>query len=75
MSAYVGALVAVVGLLLVPASGPKVKRRHVGLRRGLIAGLSYGAGLAVLVESSPEGGTWPGVTQRGVAVAITLVAA
>jgi drug/metabolite transporter (DMT)-like permease len=70
-----GAALSVAGLVLVSAGGAKVSGALTGWLWGLAAGLGYGFGMAVLVETSSAGGSWPAVSQRGVALAMTLIVA
>ena len=70
--ALLGALAALVGLLLVTASGSSRERVRAGLFWGLASGLSYGFALTVVIETSSDSGVWPSVSQRVVAVVLMV---
>lgn len=73
--AVVGATVAFVGLAIIAAgSGDRIGLRS-GLTWGVASGLSYGAGLSVLVEVSDAAGVWPAVSQRLAGTIVLGVAA
>ena len=71
--AVVGAAVAFGGLGVIATEAFDISRLRAGLRWGLMAGLSYGFGMSVLVEASDAGGAWPAVSQR-VSAAVVLCA-
>jgi len=74
--AVAGALLAFGGLVLITVGGGG-QAIHVptGLRWGVASGLGYGLGLTVLIEASPESGSWPAVSQRIVAFALLVLVA
>lgn len=62
--AIAGALVAMVGLIVITLGGSRPANFAEGVRWGVIAGLGYGVGLSVVIEASDASGAWPGVGQR-----------
>ncbi len=62
-----GAATAVVGLLFVTMGGSEASNVGEGLPMGIVSGLGYGSGTALLIDVSSDSGAWPLVTQRGVA--------
>ena len=72
----VGVALAVLGLVLITKGVGVVGRIRPGLLWGTGAGVSYGLGLSILMETEGASGSWPGTAQRLVAclvaVALTL---
>lgn len=73
--ALIGALAALVGLVLVTASGSSRERVRAGLVWGVASGLCYGFALTVVIETSSDSGVWPSVSQRLVAVVLMVAVA
>jgi len=71
----VGAGIAFVGLAIIAAGNGDAIGLRKGLIWGAISGLSYGAGISVLVEVSDEAGVWPAVAQRCVGTVVLGAAA
>ncbi len=69
--AVVGAAIAIAGLGLITTGGGRTAHVRVGLRWGVVSGLAYGIGFAVVLDTSADAGAWPAVWQR-VAAAILL---
>ena len=61
---FVGAAVAIGGLIFITTGCGPVRDVAVGLRWALVSGLGYGFGLSVVIEASEESGAWPAVAQR-----------
>ena len=70
----VGAVAALVGLLLI-TSGGTARNVRTGLTWGVLAGCNYGFGLTVVIEASAASGAWPAVSQRAVAFVVLVVVA
>jgi len=70
---YVGAALAVTGLMFVTIGGSTATNVAGGLPFGLMSGIGYGLGTLVLIGVSDEAGTWPVVTQRITAFATVAV--
>ncbi|MEO6651307.1 MAG: EamA family transporter [Ilumatobacteraceae bacterium] len=70
---FIGAAVAIGGLLLITAGGGPVRDVQAGLRWAVASGLGYGFGLSVAIEASAESGAWPAVAQRAVAFVLMAV--
>ncbi len=68
--AYVGVLVAVVGLVLLTAGGQTGANVRAGLQWGLLAGMSYGTGQTLVIDVSSESGAWPAASQRLAALSV-----
>jgi len=66
---YVGAALAIIGLMFVTIGGSAATNVAGGLPFGTMSGLGYGLGTLVLINVSDEAGSWPVVTQRLVAFA------
>lgn len=62
--AWVGALVAIVGIVIISVAGGSARHVWVGLAWGLVSGVLYGVGFAMVIETSPDAGAWPATTQR-----------
>lgn len=73
--ALIGALTALAGLVLVTTGGSSRERVRAGLAWGLASGLSYGAGLTFVIETSSASGVWPTVGQRVTAFALMIALA
>ena len=61
---YVGAALAIVGLMFVTIGGSAATNVVGGLPFGTMSGLGYGLGTLVLINVSDDSGSWPIVTQR-----------
>ncbi len=73
--AFLGAGGAVVGLVLVTVGGGVGSNVAAGFPLGLISGLGYGVGTALLIEADDASGQWPVAAQRATAfVAIAVYA-
>ena len=70
-----GGALAVLGLVLITTGVRAVGGVRSGLMWGTGAGLSYGFGLSVLMETEGASGSWPSTAQRLVACAITVLIA
>ena len=70
-----GVGVAVLGLVLITSGVRAVGGRRSGLLWGTGAGMAYGLGLSVLMETDGASGSWPGSAQRFVAAIITVALA
>lgn len=73
--AIVGAVVAVIGLVVVSSGGESPSRIRAGVMWGLTAGTAYGLAIASLVEVSEDAGNWPAFSQRVAAFVITAAIA
>lgn len=73
--AVLGAGVALAGLLLITIGGGGARRIGVGLLWGLLSGVAYGVGFAVVIEASDSAGAWPAVGQRVAASALMIAVA
>jgi drug/metabolite transporter (DMT)-like permease len=62
--AVLGAVVAVAGLLLITMGGGGAHHLRAGLAWGLLSGVAYGSGFAVVIETSSGAGALPAVGQR-----------
>lgn len=71
--AVLGAVAAVVGLIVITIGGGRVEHLAYGIKWGLISGCGYGFGLSIVIEASDASGTWPAVGQRMTAFALMLV--
>lgn len=69
--AITGAVVAFLGLALITTGGPAHHVRP-GVTWGLISGIAYGFGLAVVIDASSGAGAWPAVGQRLASTSIVL---
>jgi drug/metabolite transporter (DMT)-like permease len=69
--AIVGAVVSIGGLVLITTGGPAHHVRP-GVTWGLVSGVAYGFGLAVVIDASSGAGAWPAVGQRLAATSIVL---
>ncbi len=70
-----GALVALLGLVLITVGGASFERVRPGVRWGLISGLGYGFGLTVVIDTSSDSGIWPSVSQRVIALVLLVAVA
>ncbi len=61
---YLGAALAVGGLVLVTMGGSEASNVAGGLPVGLVSGLGYGIGTTLLIGVSEESGSWPIASQR-----------
>lgn len=61
---YVGAGLAIAGLMFVTIGGSAATNVAGGLPFGLLSGLGYGIGTLVLINVTDESGSWPIVMQR-----------
>ena len=73
--AATGAALAFVGLAVIAAGNGDPIGLRSGLAWGVASGVSYGAGISVLVEVSDEAGVWPAVSQRLVGAVVLGIAA
>ena len=71
----VGALVALVGLILVSFGGGPIANIAAGVRWSVISGFGYGFGLSIIMEASESSGAWPAVTQRVAALGLMVMVA
>ena len=72
---YVGAGLAIVGLILVTVGGSEASNVAGGLPVGIVSGIGYGVGTTLLISVDEASGSWPIATQRGAAfVAIATFA-
>jgi drug/metabolite transporter (DMT)-like permease len=69
--AVAGAAVAIVGLVMITTGGPAHHVRP-GVTWGIVSGIAYGFGLAVVIDASSGAGAWPAVGQRIAATSIVL---
>jgi uncharacterized membrane protein len=69
--AWVGAAVSMVGLVLITIGGGAATHIRTGLIWGMLSGIAYGLGFAVVIEASDDAGAWPALSQR-VAAALLL---
>jgi len=74
-AALFGALVALVGLILVSFGGGPLANVVAGVRWSLFSGLGYGVALSVIMEASDASGAWPAVTQRAAALGLMVLVA
>ena len=74
-AALLGALVALLGLILVSFGGGPLANIVAGVRWSVISGLGYGVGLSAIMEASEASGAWPAVTQRAAALGLMLIVA
>ncbi len=70
-----GAVVALLGLVVITVGGTRPDNFADGLRWGVISGLGYGIGLSVVIDASDAGGAWPAVGQRASGFLILLMLA
>lgn len=68
--AYAGAVVTIAGVVGITVGGGGAAHVLVGLRWGLVSGLAYGTGFAVVLETSADAGAWPALWQRIAATAV-----
>ena len=73
--AALGVCLAMVGLLFITVGGRVGPGTGAGLVLGATSGLGFGVGLAVLIGTSSDSGSWPAVAQRLVACLLTVVVA
>lgn len=72
---FVGAALAVTGLVLVTVGGSEASNVAAGIPFGVLSGMGYGTGTTLLINVTDESGSWPIATQRGAAfVAIATFA-
>ena len=71
-AAIAGAGVAVAGLVLITVGGGRAHHVRAGLLWGLVSGLAYGCGFAVVIEASSGAGAFPAVGQRVAASVLVL---
>lgn len=70
-----GAVLAIVGLIFITAGGNVVGVVRAGVLWGVLAGISYGVALSVVIETSDASGAWPAVAQRVVGCGLVAVVA
>ena len=70
---YLGAALAVVGLILVTVGGSAASNVAGGLPVGIISGLGYGIGTLLLINVTEESGSWPIASQRTAAFAAIAI--
>lgn len=73
--AVVGAVFALVGLVVITLGAGRTESMAAGLRWGLISGCGYGFGLSIVIEATAASGAWPSVGQRVAAFALMIVLA
>lgn len=61
---YLGAGLAVAGLILVTMGGSEASNVRGGLPVGIVSGMGYGSGTLLLINVSEDSGTWPIASQR-----------
>ena len=72
---YLGAGLAVTGLVLVTVGGSEASNVAGGLPVGVVSGMGYGIGTTLLINVTEDSGSWPIATQRTAAfVAIATFA-
>ncbi len=72
---YLGAGLAVAGLILVTMGGSEASNVRGGLPVGIVSGMGYGFGTLLLINVTEESGSWPIASQRTAAfVAIAAFA-
>ena len=64
---YAGAVLAIVGLILVTVGGSEASNVRRGLPFGIVSGMGYGFGTLLLIDVSEASGTWPIAGQRSAA--------
>ncbi|MEM7337793.1 MAG: DMT family transporter [Actinomycetota bacterium] len=64
---WAGAALAFAGLALTSIGGGRVSNVRAGVTWGLVSGLGYGFGVAVLADVTEAAGQWPSVSQRAAA--------
>ncbi|NOX31852.1 MAG: hypothetical protein GXP35_17675 [Actinobacteria bacterium] len=70
--AAIGAVVALIGLLMVTGGRAKADAVRAGAIWAVAAGCSYGFALTVMITVDSDAGAWPGVSQRIVAFALMV---
>lgn len=75
MLSVCGAVVAIAGIIGVTVGGGAAVEVRSGLLWGVISGVAYGIGFAIVIEASDDAGSWPALTQRIGATAILAVLA
>ena len=73
--AWIGALVALLGLLIITVGGGAVTNIGAGVLWGVMSGGGYGFALSAVIGASSESGAWPAVGQRFVAFLLTVALA
>ncbi|MDH3295531.1 MAG: EamA family transporter, partial [Acidimicrobiia bacterium] len=70
-----GAVIAVVGLVLVTGGAVSPERMAAGIRYGAASGVAYAGATIAFIEAADGGGWWPVVGQRVVAAGVLAVLA
>lgn len=73
--AVIGAVVALLGLIIITLGAGRTESMAAGLRWGLISGSGYGFGLSIVIETTEASGAWPSVGQRVAAFALMVLLA
>ncbi|MFT7476641.1 MAG: drug/metabolite transporter (DMT)-like permease [Verrucomicrobiales bacterium] len=72
---WVGAVVALVGLILITMSDGKSTNVRAGVLWGTLAGCGYGFALSSVIGATTESGSWPAIGQRSMAFLLTIAVA
>lgn len=70
-----GAALAIAGLVLITAGGDVAGVVRAGVLWGVLAGVSYGLALTVVIDTSEASGAWPAVGQRVVGCSLVAILA
>jgi len=73
--AVLGAVVALVGLIVITLGAGRTESMAAGLRWGLVSGSGYGFGLSIVIETDEASGAWPSVGQRIAAFGLMILLA
>lgn len=73
--AVAGAVVALVGLIVITLGGGRTSAMAAGLKWGVVSGSGYGFGLSIVIETTEASGAWPSVGQRLAAFALMVILA
>lgn len=73
--AVIGALLALIGLVVITFGAGRTDAMATGLRWGLISGSGYGFALSIMIEATEASGAWPSVGQRIAAFVLMIVLA
>jgi drug/metabolite transporter (DMT)-like permease len=70
-----GAVVALVGLVLITMSDGRATNVRAGVLWGTLSGCGYGFSLSSVIGATTESGSWPAIGQRSMAFLITIAVA